>query len=534
MTQPILIDSASFLKFRKKGCVYVDKTAYLHRLISAANSCFFLARPRRFGKSLMLSTLKAIFQGKRELFQGLAIDKTDWTWEKYPVLHFDFSFASSATSAEEFAQNFPHTIKSAIVETGGTYKSDDTPEANFGRTIDELSMAHKDRTDKTDEADSDKGVVILIDEYDDPVARLLHKPDEAEKVREKLASFYGQMKGRTDKIRFLMITGVSKFTKMSVVSALSNLVDLSFRHDVATMLGYSEEELDAYFGEHMRAHAEKMGLDDGTYRAELKWWFNGYRFGRQNPATVYNPVSIGNNLESPENFFQPCWADTGKASMLMNFLKRGEFLSHDLDTEMKVLEQAFDVTNIHELRTIPMLFQTGYLTIGDFDSASRLFTLRVPDEEVREDLASLTASVMAQQDVGWVATLGGLLLGGEWDKFLTGLKSLYAGLPYGPTEAAVHECSFERVLMTFLRAQGVQCTAEDRQASGQADVVATHPCGVYIFELKVDESAEAALAQVKQKGYDAPYRAADRPVWAIGLNFDRQTRQLMDAKFERL
>ena len=331
-----------------------------------------------------------------------------------------------------------------------------------------------------------------------------------------------------------MITGVSKFTKMSVFSALSNIHDLSFDGEYATMLGYTEDELDKYFDGHMHAHAEKMGLSYDDYRAELKRWFNGYRFGKSATETVYNPVSIGVNLSMQEPFLQPCWSQTGKASMLMNFLKRDEFLTVNMDGVQNVLEQDFDVTDIRALRAMPMLYQTGYLTITDYNRYTGMFTLRVPDEEVRRDLATLTTAVAARQDTYWVSQLGVKLLSGQWDGFFVGLKSLYAALPYGPQEGNVQEYSFERNLVVLLWSQGIRCTTEDRQADGQADIVAVHPCGVYIFELKVDESAEEALRQVKDKQYDAPYRSRGLPIWFIGLNFDRKTHHLLEGKALRL
>ena len=523
MLQPILIDSHDFPEIRENECVYVDKTAYFHKLITRRDARrFFLARPRRFGKSLMITTLKAIFEGRRELFDGLAISKTDWEWEQYPVLHFDFSLAAPP-SASEFMRSFPSEVKRAMKEAGVEYDKEEAPDVNFGEAIDKLAEASKG-----------KGVVILIDEYDDPVATLLDQPDEAEKVRESMASFYKQMKSRTGKIRFLMITGVSKFTKMSVFSALSNIHDLSFDGEYATMLGYTEDELDKYFDSHMHAHAEKMGQSYDDYRAELKRWFNGYRFGKSVTETVYNPVSIGVNLAMQEDRLQPCWSQTGKASMLMNFLKRDEFLAINMDGVQNVLEQDFDVTDIRALRAMPMLYQTGYLTIVDYNRETGMFTLCVPDEEVRQDLATLTTAVAARQDTYWVSQLGMKLLSGQWDDFFVGLKSLYASLPYGSTEESVHEYSFERNLVVLLWSQGIRCTTENRQANGQADVVAVSPVGVFIFELKVDESAEAALQQVKKKQYDAPYRSRGLPIWLVGLNFDRQTRHLLDAKVEKL
>ena len=521
--QPIAIDTNSFPELRRKECVYVDKTGYFHRLITRLDaSRFFLARPRRFGKSLMISTLQAIFEGRRELFDGLDISRTDWKWEKYPVLYFNMGFVAS-NAVDRFIQKFPCYIKEVIEGVEITYNDQQPPDMNFGLAIEKLSKFS-----------DGKGLVILIDEYDDPVAQLLAKPDEAEKVRECLADFYRQMKDRAEKIRFLMITGVSKFTKMSVFSALSNLVDLSFEDECATMLGYTEEELDRYFGEHMRSHAQKMGLSEEAYRAELKRWFNGYRFGKFNKETVYNPVSIGVNLSQQKPVFSSYWSSTGKASMLMNFLKRQEFLGVDMDRVQNVRERDFDVSDNRALRTVPMLFQTGYLTIKDYDPCRQSYTLGVPDVEVRQDLATLTTSVIANQDSTWVSQLSDKLLDADWDAFFTGLKSLYAAMPYGPTEGNIQEYSFERVLLTLLWSQAIECRTEERQANGQADIVAEHPCGITIFELKVNEPVEAALEQVRRKGYDAPYRAKGVPVWLVGLSFDRQTRQLLDAKAEKV
>ncbi|MBQ6471749.1 MAG: AAA family ATPase [Victivallales bacterium] len=450
MPKPILIDTNSFRELREKHCVYVDKTAYLRRLAVGPNARFFLARPRRFGKSVMISTLQALFEARKELFEDLAIEKEGWEWEKYPVMHFNLSFAASC-SLEEFKQNFPATVRRAILKAGGEYDPSETPSVNFGLAIEELSAKNKG-----------KGVVILIDEYDDPVARLLHKTDEAQRVREILAGFYGQMKDRADCTRFLMITGVSKFTKMSVFSAVSNLIDLSFEDDCATMLGYTEEELDEFFDEHLHAHAKIMGMEYSAYRAELKRWFNGYRFGQCSEQTVYNPVSLGMNLYSPKRTFSNYWTTTGKASMLMNFLRRDEYLSVDLENVSGVAESDFDMTDLNELRTVPMLYQTGYLTIADYNPYAQAYDLRVPDEEVRQDLATLTAAYMSDRSVAWVTSLGKQLLTGKWESFLDGLKALYAALPYGPRETRVQEFSYARALMTLLRSQGVQCRVEEQ------------------------------------------------------------------------
>jgi len=370
--------------------------------------------------------------------------------------------------------------------------------------------------------------VVLVDEYDDPVAHALKDPDEAEKIRNVLASVYGQLKSRTAQVRFLMITGVSKFTKMSVFSTISNLIDLSFEDEYAGMLGYTDKELDANFPEHMAAHRAIMGMSETAYRKELRRQFNGYRFWKRTGENVYNPVSINWNLAKPQPEFRHCWTTTGRPSMLMNFMDRGDVLSLDPECVRGVSETDFDVTNLAHLKAMPMLYQTGYLTIHDYDAKAKSYTLGVPDEEVRQDLALLMASQAASQDVAWASSLGKKLLNADFEGFFEGLAALYAGVTYGSTEKRVHESSYSRNLLFLLKGQGIICHPEVQQSDGRADLVADHPCGTYIFELKVGRSAKLATTQAQRKCYAAPYAAADKPVWVIGLAFSKRTRRLVD------
>ena len=270
---------------------------YMHRLISSVNaSLFFVSRPRRFGKSLTISALKAIFQGRRELFEGLAIDKTDWAWEKYPVIHFEFNDVAT-DNLQEFEQDFTAHIKKRLSDAGYEYDASNSAQYNFGEAIEQLSAAN-----------GGKGVVILIDEYDAPVGHTLDKIEVAEAVRARLSALYSQMKNRTGDIRFMLMTGVSKFTKLSVFSALNNIVDISQRGEYATMFGYTEEELSVNFGEHLRDHAEKMGKTYDDYRAQLKKWYNGFRFAPDVETTVYNPISVAYTLFWKERSFKATWS----------------------------------------------------------------------------------------------------------------------------------------------------------------------------------------------------------------------------------
>ena len=526
--RPIATDTHDFPSLRKEGCIYVDKTMFIHRLVTTIGAkLFFISRPRRFGKSLMVSTLKALFSARRELFEGLAINKTDWKWEKYTIIHFEFNDLTT-TSVEEFERSLAWHVERKLTEAGYAYNKSLTPADNFGMAIDTLAR-QKDENGN----DVHKGVVILIDEYDAPVGHCLDDVAKAEAVRERLSVVYSQMKNRTGDIRFLFMTGVSKFTKLSVFSALNNIVDLSQDRNYATMFGYTEDELSANFEEHLREHAAIMGKFYEDYRAEMKQWYNGFRFTPDDETTVYNPISVAYTLAAKSKTgFRATWATTGRPSMLMNYLKREDLLSIDYEGMSGVPAAAFDVADLRNLTATALLFQSGYLTVKGYDADSEDFTLGVPDEEVRRDLATLIAGVAADETDVWAANLGKTLLHANWPKFFVGIRSLYAHLPYGPKEDEVQEFSYERILYTLFASQGVEVVAEDRQSNGRADVVAKHKKGIYIFELKVDEPVDKAFAQIREKKYAEPYLADGRPIWLIGLSFDSKTRHLADCAAE--
>jgi hypothetical protein len=509
--QPITKDNCDFPSLRQSGCLYVDKTAWLHRLATDVEAkLFFLARPRRFGKSLMISTLEAMFQGRRDLFEGLAIMDADWDWKKkWPVIHLNMGFCA-AEEFESFERSLPVLMENALSNAGFKYNAKLQPSDNFGNAIDFFAK---------------KGTppAILIDEYDDPVAKALKNVEVAERIRARLATIYVQMKDRSGKIRFLMITGVSKFTKHSIFSTLSSLVDISFKDDYAAMLGYTEDELDRYFAEHMEAHRKVLGMTAEAYRAEIKRLYNGYRFWLHQGENVYNPVSINLTMANRAPEFELYWAETGKASFLMNMLKRDDMLAIDPEKIEDVSKADLDVSDLDSFPVEGMLYQTGYLTIAKYEN--RLFTLAVPDEEVRQDLSSLMSGLVADKDVRWATKIGAKLRQAKWPEFFDGLKALYAGAVYGSTEDWPHELSYARCLKFLLQGQGFRVMQEVSHANGRTDIVADHPCGTYVFELKVDKPPKLAMSQIQRRKYAAPYRAAGKPVWAVGLSFNGKTRQ---------
>ena len=287
----------------------------------------------------------------------------------------------------------------------------------------------------------------------------------------------------------------------------------------ATLLGYTEEELDANFDEHLRAHAQVMGLAYDDYRAQLRWWYNGYRFAKSNMVRVYNPYAIAKTLGPKEPTFAPTWSRTGRSSALINYLTMHDLDSRDYDNVRT--ESALDVCRLEALQPVSMLYQGGYLTIKEFRNP--YFTLGVPNEEVRIDLNSLFLQYATKQaDDDYRDATCFALMEADFDTFFVRLRALYAHLPYGSTEAKVPEAAYQRILYVLLAAGSTfRVTAEDRQAQGRADLVAESDERVYIFELKIKGTAAEALAQIKDRGYAEPYRATGKPIHLIGLAFDR-------------
>ena len=511
-----------FRVMREKGYRYVDKTALLYPLVTRdGDGFFFISRPRRFGKSLMLSTLKCIFQGRRDLFKGLAIDRMDYDWVDYPIMQFSFAGIKSET-IEAFKQDFKTCLEDAFTAAKAPWNPDISPGANFRRAIRALAE------------NTGKPVVILIDEYDAPVGHALADIPLATAIRAELSNFYIQIKENVGDIRFMMMTGVTRFTQLSVFSALNNLTDLTMDDQCATLLGYTDEELEANFSKTLHRHAEVMGLSYEDYREQLRWWFNGYRFARWNTTKVYNPYAIGQTLRACSPEFTGTWSRSGQTSTVINYFTNNQLVEKDYENVEDVFEEDLDVCGLENIRPIAMLYQGGYLTIKDFQDG--VFTLGIPDEEVRRAFnAQLVKKFAQKEDNHYLSMVSRALKQADFDTFFGNLSDLYAHLIYGPKEERVQEFSFQRILYVLLTASGFfRVTAEDRQAHGRADLVAETPERVFVFELKVDGTPQEALAQIKEKGYAEPYRHSGKEVHLIGLSFDGQTRHLTGTAADRL
>ena len=384
MAERIAQDIADFRKLRENGCVYVDKTDQLHTLVcDLTRSLYFISRPRRFGKSLMLSTLACLFRGERDLFKGLAIEKLDYDWAEYPILEFSFA-GVKATSMEDFEDDFKTRLEESFAAAKAPWDPALSPGANFRRAIRALAEA------------KGKPAVILIDEYDAPVGHALADIPLATAIRGELADFYIQIKECASDIRFMMMTGVTRFTQLSVFSALNNLNDLTMDDRNATLLGYTDAELDANFPKALHEHAQAMGLDYEAYRAQLRWWYNGYRFSPDNETKVYNPFAIARTLVARKGYFSGTWTRSGQTSAVMNYFSVNQLAEMDYENVRHVTEEDLDVCGLENIRPVAMLYQGGYLTIKDFRDP--YFTLGIPDEEVRRAFNTLLVQKFAGEE----------------------------------------------------------------------------------------------------------------------------------------
>ena len=526
--------SYDFPGMRESNSIYVDKTQTFYDLIVSApiSAFYFISRPRRFGKSLMISTLESIFRGRKELFEGLAISKTDYDWPVHPVFRFDFS-AITTSSLEDFQRAFASRVALVLQDAGATVDPALDPGTNFDHAIQELFER------------SGKRVVVLVDEYDAPIGHTLDNLDFALAVRKMMADFYAILKKNVDKIRFLMMTGVSKFSQVSVFSALNNIKDLTLDARAATLLGYTEAELETYFHEAMAAHAQVMGLDYEAYRAQLRFWYNGYHFARFHlgpESAVYNPYAISNTLADQEPEFVPTWSTTGKPSMLMNYLSREQLVKMDYENIPGVTEDLMATSDLANLSAIALLFQAGYLTIKAYHSMAG-YTLGIPDEEVRRDLLTIVTQSIAKRPPGdlWFSQTITALTTRDFLEFFAHLKVLYADLPYHATEGAeITESAYLRLLYCLLRSRfaTTQVCFERQQTATRPDLVLVFLDAVFIFELKVNRDgktgAQTALAQIRERNYAEAQRCHNLPIYAIGLSFDPKTHCLIDCAAEAL
>lgn len=499
--KPLPIGIQSFRKLREGDFLYVDKTEYIYRLLRGSG-IYFLSRPRRFGKSLLLSTLKEIFLGNRALFRGLWIeDKIDW--KPYPVVYLSFDKISSQSVSTE------NLLLGQL----------DSVANSFGLVLRTVSIKEKTQELIQKLALPGTRVVILIDEYDKPILDAI--PDDIELAhsrREVLKEFFETLKSEDAHIHFLFITGISKFSRMSVFSGMNNLLDLTLHDRYAAICGYTQEELEAYFAEAFPGIAAQQQLPEPALLPELQQWYNGYNWGGD--QRLYNPWSILNLVDKRQ--IKNYWFSSGHPEFLLKILKKGLFYRLSDLTVNEILLDSFELENI-DYRAL--LFQTGYLTIGQADPLLRTYTLRYPNREIEESLLQYMLAAYSETrigDTGLTALhLREALQAGDLDRVVAILNGLFASIPH-QIFLPRYEAYFHSILHIAFTLLGFYVQSEPSTAAGRADVVVTLPDRIYIFEFKINGTAQEALAQIESRDYAAPHRASGKTVIPVGVGLSAE------------
>ena len=498
-----------FRGLRQDGYLYVDKTRHIHRLITEGKY-YFLSRPRRFGKSLLLSAIKEVFLGSRWLFEGLWIlDEWDWS-QRFPVVHVSFSLLDYQGRGLEKA------LLDMLADIAGQYGirlEGDTIKSRFHQLLVDLHAQHGP-------------VVLLIDEYDKPLIDYLDKESlpTALAHQKLLKSFYSVLKDSDAHLRMLFITGVSKFSRVGVFSDLNNLRDITFSPVYNTITGITQDELEAYFGQEMDAIAEAQAQLPATLRAAIKTWYNGYSW--DGLAFVYNPFSLLSYFADRQ--FQNFWFTTGTPTFLINLLK--ERVLYDL-TEIQTGPSSFESYDLERLDTVPLLFQTGYLTIKQYDADFGLYTLSYPNKEVRDSMLQYLLAAFRHTEIHTstpaVVQLYRAFYADDLHKVIELVNSMFQSVPYPifhqNTENLYH--ALVHLMFTYL---GVYTQSEVNTASGRVDCVVQTPTHVYLLEFKLDHPAAEGLQQIVDKDYAAPYRALGKKVTGVGVRFGSAEKKVVE------
>ena len=518
--EKIATDIYTFSELRNGGFTYVDKTDSLLRMASGdVGKQFFIARPRRFGKSLAVSTLKSLFLGERELFKGLAIEpKWDWS-KKWPVLHLDMGSMQAANVAE-FRDLLTDHLLDRASELGVDGLSGSSPAVLFKRLIDALAAMSPDGR-----------MVLLVDEYDKPMLGHLMKPDVTA-FRDALKAFYSVIKTLESKQRFTFITGVSKFSKVSIFSDLNNLNDWTMDARAATLFGYTHEEVLKCFPGRIHALAEANGLTDEGVFDEIVRWYDGYKFHHA-AKPVINPVSLGLCLARGE--FGNYWSETAMPTFLADILgkKPLDFSRIDIsETELGNYEP-------DSPRAVTLLYQTGYLTICSFRNigGSRLYSLDFPNREVRESFLHAIAPVYSGlgEDAAGAAQIAAItaLYDHDVPKFVKALKTFFSNVPYSLTDRQ-NEQMWQTIVYVVLRLIGVSAQGEVQTHDGRIDLVAHTPGDIYIVEFKLDRPAAEAMEQIKGNDYAGKYALSKKRINLIGISFSSEKRTIVEELVEEM
>lgn len=498
-----------FQGLREDGYVYVDKTAHIHRMLTTGKY-YFLSRPRRFGKSLLVTTLEAYFLGKKRLFKGLAMEQLEKDWKVYPVFHLDLN-AEQYIAPDGLVSILDRHLRHWESLYGKT-EGDKTPADRFVTLI---RRAYEQTGQK---------VVILVDEYDKPLLQAIGNEVLQDNYRSLLKSFYGVAKTMDSFIQFAFFTGVTKFSKVSVFSDLNNLEDISLNENYTEICGITEEEIRHYLDEDVMQMAEKQHIDKNQCYALLKENYDGYHF-RENSVGVYNPFSLLKALKNKE--FKDYWFETGTPTFLVETLKRNDYELENMTHEEVTADLLGSLDSI-DTNPLPLLYQSGYLTIKSYDPDFGTYQLGFPNGEVERGFTRFLfryyAPIRIDQSDSFVKYFTTEVRNGQPEKFMPRLEALFAGQDYqvvGDTEIYFHN-----VTSLVFKLLGFYTDVERHTTDGRMDMLVQTKDYNYIFEFKIDKSADEALAQIEEKQYAKPFETDSRRLYKIGVNFSSATRRI--------
>lgn len=501
-----------FKSLREEGCVYIDKTRFIDKIVHDGAKYYFLARPRRFGKSLFLSSVQYFFEGRRDLFKGLYVDSSDWSWDSYPVLRLDLS-----TEKYDDIGQLDGVLDNLFRSWEEKYNVDvkDTSYSQRFKSI--IEAAHKV---------TGKQVVILVDEYDGPLVGNLNKKVFLDHYRTKLAAIYSNFKSSAEHLKLVFLTGVTRFSKLSVFSDLNNLVDITFIDEFADICGITEEELYHYLSQGIQNIASKNNISfEGACRL-LKSNYDGYRFAEEG-SDIYNPWSLLNAMRFSriDNF----WNDTGTPSIVAEVLKRSNV---NLEKTFDAYCTRDDLLGLDLLDPNPraLLYQAGYLTIKSFNKKLNRYRLGIPNKEVKDGFYRVLVPFYLRYRQSVTKTVVSDLVAhfilGEADEAMKAMQTYFSGIDYALK--IENENNFHNAFFLLMDIIGLETTAESHTSEGRIDITVKTDEYIYIIELKYDHTAKEALEQIEEKHYARPYQGDSRKIILIGASFSSKTRCIED------
>jgi len=507
----------TFSEIIENNYVYVDKTEYVYRLTHSDAKYFFLSRPRRFGKSLLTSTLRCYFEGRRDLFKGLAIDRLETEWAESPVLHFDMSLAK-------------HVDKDTLESMLGFQLSQ--YEKIYGKSdgANKLNDRLTSLIIRVNELTGLK-VVVLIDEYDAPLLDVMHEERDLPVLRNVMRNFYSPLKACDPYLRFVFLTGITKFSQLSIFSELNNISNISMDDPYAAICGITEKEMLEHLDGYIERLAEKLGLPHDEAVRKLKERYDGYHFTWPSPD-IYNPFSLLNAFS--KNKIDNYWFGSGTPTYLIEMLRKYDVTPQEIG-QRETLASAFDAPTERLLNITPLLYQSGYITIKDKDEETGLYILDIPNAEIRTGLMeSLLPNYLAsrtEQGMTLVAKMYRAILRNNIDNALTLMQQFLLTVPY--CDNTDYEGHYQQLFYVIFTLFGMYVDVEVRTPRGRVDIVMRAGGKLYVIEMKLNRSAADAISQIDLKDYPSRFALCGLPIAKVGINFDSGKRTITDWKIEQ-